>query len=243
MTFPDGFFDPVANTYTDGTGQKVVRVHPFSQCQGRPCAIHAPSDHNMRSWPTHLRIPGMFDIKQLHMERICPHGIGHPDPDDAAYHRSLGPNMSVDVHGCDGCCETAQDNLVAAAILEELEKPEANYDGPAMSALISSLQDDLMDADAYIENLRDQLASLSASYEFVQDNRNFWRDMANESKSLYALMKTFTFLEILEEDATTEKRQPYLRSDPEMHYQQGKADAYRIAMATMQEHFHGEIPV
>lgn len=29
------------------------------------------------------------------MERMCPHGIGHPDPDE----------ITLDVvHGCDGCC-------------------------------------------------------------------------------------------------------------------------------------------
>jgi hypothetical protein len=33
------------------------------------------------------------------MERICPHGIGHPDPDDPAF-----KNPIEGVHGCDGCC-------------------------------------------------------------------------------------------------------------------------------------------
>jgi hypothetical protein len=34
------------------------------------------------------------------MERICPHGIGHPDPDEINLHLP-----SRKVHGCDGCCE------------------------------------------------------------------------------------------------------------------------------------------
>jgi hypothetical protein len=58
------------------------------------------------------------------MERICPHGIGHPDPDHMAYVSSLTPeHICPDdgpadesaacpyphldwqgVHGCDGCC-------------------------------------------------------------------------------------------------------------------------------------------
>jgi hypothetical protein len=36
------------------------------------------------------------------MERVCPHGVGHPDPDDINV--ILGPEK---VHGCDGCCEGA----------------------------------------------------------------------------------------------------------------------------------------
>lgn len=31
------------------------------------------------------------------MERICPHGVGHPDPDCMYAKRDT-------VHGCDGCC-------------------------------------------------------------------------------------------------------------------------------------------
>lgn len=40
-------------------------------------------------WPQHWR-----GDRHL-MERICPHGVGHPDPDD------INPDG---VHGCDGCC-------------------------------------------------------------------------------------------------------------------------------------------
>jgi hypothetical protein len=37
------------------------------------------------------------------VERLCVHGVGHPDPDSVAYfdrHEVRG----IDVHGCDGCC-------------------------------------------------------------------------------------------------------------------------------------------
>jgi hypothetical protein len=41
------------------------------------------------------------------MERICPCGVGHPDPDDAAYWQSIGkPEMTI--HGCCGCCSEPQ---------------------------------------------------------------------------------------------------------------------------------------
>jgi hypothetical protein len=34
------------------------------------------------------------------MERICPHGVGHPDPDHVFYTK----RMTDTIHGCDGCC-------------------------------------------------------------------------------------------------------------------------------------------
>ena len=86
--------------YTTGTGQVLRGVHPKKECRGRPCVIHNPSDHHMKDWPTNWRDGGWFDVKPPHMERICPHGIGHPDPDDMAY---LGADV-IGVHGCDGCC-------------------------------------------------------------------------------------------------------------------------------------------
>ena len=94
------------------------RVHSAEWCEGRTCAIHNMTDHSMRSFPQHFR--GDRGI----MERICPHGIGHPDPDDREYQveretrllQAMGPDefpegyyrslaeSSVDTHGCDGCC-------------------------------------------------------------------------------------------------------------------------------------------
>ncbi len=75
----------------------LVNVHPASACAGRACVVHAPSDHHMRSWTLNWR----GDKGQ--MERLCPHQVGHPDPDDLAYHVSQGHEY-MGVHGCDGCC-------------------------------------------------------------------------------------------------------------------------------------------
>jgi hypothetical protein len=36
-------------------------------------------------------------------ERHCEHGVGHPDPDDAAWHTMIA-RRDLNVHGCDGCC-------------------------------------------------------------------------------------------------------------------------------------------
>lgn len=78
-------------------GEVTYKVHPRKRCEGRNCVIHNPSDHTMREWPLNYR----FDKNM--MERICVHGVGHPDPDDLAYHEIQGQGW-VGVHGCDGCC-------------------------------------------------------------------------------------------------------------------------------------------
>lgn len=80
-------------------GPQVLRTHPESACSGedRPCVIHRPSEHHMRSMPLNWR--GDTGV----MERLCSHGVGHPDPDAAAYAKSTG-RTHYGVHGCDGCC-------------------------------------------------------------------------------------------------------------------------------------------
>lgn len=71
-------------------GVTAVRTHHRDDCQGRPCAVHHPSAHRMADWPQ------VFRADRRITERTCPHGVGHPDPDDPAAGR---------VHGCDGCCK------------------------------------------------------------------------------------------------------------------------------------------
>jgi hypothetical protein len=78
----------------------LVNTHDESErCQARGCVIHSPSLHHMRYWPLHWRGDrGIF-------ERICPHGVGHPDPDQFGYWRELN-QMWQAIHGCCcfGCC-------------------------------------------------------------------------------------------------------------------------------------------
>ena len=83
---------PDIQAYLDEHGLVAKHVHDAARCAGRPCVMHNPSDHHMRSWPLHWRDDRVF------FERICPHGVGHPDPDCVSY----DPNVSL--HGCDGCC-------------------------------------------------------------------------------------------------------------------------------------------
>jgi hypothetical protein len=61
------------------------------------CVIHDPSIHHMANWPLILRSSTL-------LERRCPHGIGHPDPDSAAYLNWRDHTDSWGIHGCDGCC-------------------------------------------------------------------------------------------------------------------------------------------
>ncbi len=90
---------PAENDFRTGTGEVLHNVHAAPQCAGRPCVIHRPSAHGMRDFPTHWRSDRGI------MERICPHGVGHPDPDDQAYLRRVqGDKYDGGVHGCDGCC-------------------------------------------------------------------------------------------------------------------------------------------
>jgi hypothetical protein len=71
-------------------------THEKKQCVGEYCTIHNRSNHVMRGFPQHFRFDRML------MERTCPHGTGHPDPDEI---KLTGPNGWVEaVHGCDGCC-------------------------------------------------------------------------------------------------------------------------------------------
>lgn len=84
--------------FDTGTGQ-LVWVHPKAKCEGEYCCIHNPSDHPMKDYPLHWR------SDKGSMERICPHGIGHPDPDEMAFLKRIGSYEDhMGVHGCDGCC-------------------------------------------------------------------------------------------------------------------------------------------
>lgn len=65
-----------------------------------PCSLHSPS-HHMGDWPMVMRAD-----KFMLVERICEHGVGHPDPDSFNYirlHREGCEGLTV--HACDGCCE------------------------------------------------------------------------------------------------------------------------------------------
>lgn len=75
-----------------------ISTHPPEKCAGRACVIHAPSEHHMRDWPLNWRADRYL------MERMCEHGVGHPDPDDVAYQKIARPEAAAGMHSCDLCC-------------------------------------------------------------------------------------------------------------------------------------------
>lgn len=78
-------------------GMTFTNVHDKSLCEGRRCVFHNPSNHHMRNMRLLWRGDrGIF-------ERLCSHGVGHPDPDQFDYWRETGREYEM-VHGCDGCC-------------------------------------------------------------------------------------------------------------------------------------------
>lgn len=84
-------------------GSFVLKTHGETECRGEFCCIHKPSDHALKDAPLNWR------ADRYMMERICEHGIGHPDPDDLAFKRSIMTRQAYrarayDSHGCDGCC-------------------------------------------------------------------------------------------------------------------------------------------
>ena len=272
---PSGTFYPQNNVFVDGYGQRLGRVHSVDLCADRDfCVIHNQSVHHMSTWKL------LWRSDRRIFERICPHGIGHPDPDDMAYHHSIG-NSFEGVHGCDGCCRSddlpfkygdpdewpihdndcpakseggygpctctevgfefseppsgqeddcicvypdkcfcSHDAKVRRAVLDMLgedkvgsphpQPPEDTppdlllglykkaYDGAmdridyledtlllaeqdATMSMVHSLQDDLLDRDEEIRNLKEYIAGLEQSYDSVVVSRNFWRDLANRA--------------------------------------------------------------
>lgn len=77
-----------------GNEIRLVNVHDHTKCRGRPCTVHNPSDHHMRHMPLIWRGDwgGFF-------ERLCPHGVGHPDPDQITYWTEIGRGGCAS-HGC-----------------------------------------------------------------------------------------------------------------------------------------------
>ncbi len=74
----------------------MAHVHDADSCEA-PCVIHTPSDHHMRDWDL-----AFFNST---LDRVCPHGYGHPDPDSVEFARKHHPEQTFEPHThCDGCC-------------------------------------------------------------------------------------------------------------------------------------------
>ena len=76
-------------------------AHSARKCKGQVCCLHNRTQHSLRGFPQHWRAD-----RQL-MERTCPHGVGHPDPDHLSYCAAQHGEAAAivdSIHGCDGCC-------------------------------------------------------------------------------------------------------------------------------------------
>lgn len=90
--------------WVSGTGQKLM-VHSKAMCSGEPCTIHKPSNHHMVKWKLNWR------QDRIMMERICEHGVEHPDPDDAEFRHKVYGDADT-MHRCDGCCVKDKKKIV-----------------------------------------------------------------------------------------------------------------------------------
>lgn len=89
-----------------------IFIHDPELCEGEFCPFHNPSDHPLKDAPYFVRFDrpayATRDGKRVPVgyltERICEHGVGHPDPDSMDYLVSIGCDEEESVHGCDGCC-------------------------------------------------------------------------------------------------------------------------------------------
>lgn len=86
-----------SETFTLPDGRVLTNVHPAENCRGRWCVIHWPKPSHMNKWPLHWRDDrGIF-------ERICTHGVGHPDHSQTDFWEETGQSHQG-IHGCDFCC-------------------------------------------------------------------------------------------------------------------------------------------
>lgn len=90
-------FNRKENTFSLPDGTTLYNVHERSDTCEQSCVIHNPLTNHMSDWQLHWRNDrGIF-------ERICPHGIGHPEPSQYPYWDATHQGHQK-VHGCDGCC-------------------------------------------------------------------------------------------------------------------------------------------
>ena len=85
------------------------RLHTKADCKatrkaGGPknCVIHRPSLHKLTGRPQILRSSALIEDQ-------CVHGIGHPNPDSAAFLTWSTGDDGWGIHGCDGCCGPVKD--------------------------------------------------------------------------------------------------------------------------------------
>lgn len=141
-------------------------VHAEGTCRGAACAIHKRTDHHMRALPQHFRADRAL------MERTCPHGVGHPDPDDLAFHEAEG-DETAGVHGCDGCCVAPPPENVRPTPAQWVGMFLRATDEVRLAMAEKVLSNAAVSFRCSIEGHEDRITYLSARVnDLVSDNRH-----------------------------------------------------------------------
>lgn len=153
--------------------EQVIYAHKPDQCEGRACTIHNRTDHHMRSWPQSFR----FD-KSV-MERICEHGVGHPDPDEYPYHHH---SDSIWIHGCDGCCSSKAIEYPDELNFEYFSKEELCHHLADLHRELQVAEILLQEASDVVRQLRENPLS-----ETVNDYANIFLKAAEKHRGMWQL--------------------------------------------------------
>lgn len=91
----------MTTTLTAAPDRATWAAHTADMCSGLPCPVHAPSHHRMSSWPL-VSPAGPTPV----FERLCRHGVAHPDPDSIEQATTIDPTREGEhgLHTCCGCC-------------------------------------------------------------------------------------------------------------------------------------------
>ena len=88
----------------NGYATRHLRTHEeTADCHEHGCVAHSPTPVSASNPLGDAPYNWRGDRYPPIMERICPHGIGHPDVDQANYNTRNGLEYE-NIHGCDGCC-------------------------------------------------------------------------------------------------------------------------------------------
>ena len=89
----------------DGEGTLVLGAHGRGECDG-PCPLHAPSAHWASGMPMRWAPPARDPFRPGRMQRLCPHGHWHDDPDDLDFRLRRGTARPSAVPcACDCPCD------------------------------------------------------------------------------------------------------------------------------------------
>lgn len=101
----------MAQEQTELESGQLLNHHRADQCHSQWCALHNPKPGPWSAWPRWW----VGALERL--DRICPHGVGHPVVESADWLRAHGKAHLL-VHDCDGCpCSDTIDGTVVSVVV------------------------------------------------------------------------------------------------------------------------------